>query len=315
MFYSLVQPLRKCCKGEQFRESLRVPCRLILMIVGLLLTGSAISGTAPSVTHTSFCQTQTSLMRQLATAGDFDIPPTINTLITNVIDGKLPKVREQLSAMSATDATYWRQSALTIATYAHQPAVVTGLLDDGAEVDGRGTIPGLKRSVVTQLFADAKRDPQWNSPNPDPKTALELRKAQLFGRNYTDAPILTIAANCDDVEILDIAFSHHANLAAQWPKNFNLLVIPVETGDTAIVKRLLDRGLDPIDGLQLATQFGHAAMVELLLDRGAEPCRADRAIRGPHVTVASLARDKGLNDHLVNRLTCTAFDKADTTSH
>ncbi|OOG51371.1 hypothetical protein B0E50_01245 [Rhodanobacter sp. C01] len=249
------------------------------------------------------CTNQTDLMRKLALQGKLDVPPAINSLLINVIDGKLPQVRQQLGTMNKVDAARWRQSALIIAAYARLSTIVDSLLDDGALVDGRGSMPGLKRNFHDQIVADVKKDPKWDSTNPDPKTALELDELLMFPGGH-DAPALSIAVMCDDVKTLDIVFNHHADLEAQWPKGANLLLLPIIRGDTVMVQRLIDHGADPSDGLAAATASGHAAMVQFLLDHGAEPCRANLAIRKPGVTVASLGKSKGLPDSMKKRLVC-----------
>ena len=308
--------------------------RVALLVFGLLLARSATADQKP-FPLTQICPYQTVLMRKLALRGVFDIPPAINTLMLNVIDGKMPQVRQQLSEMNRGDAVRWRQSALIIAAYAREPAMVAGLLDDGALVDGQGTLPALDGKFRDQLLAEVKKDPEWDSVDPDPKTARLLDADFLFdGR--PEGPVATIAAECGDLATLDVALSHHANLKARMPHDNDVMAMAVMANDPIIVKRLLDHGADPsnaanesADGLITAIVEGNAAMVTLLLDHGANPCAEYRsrqqridAYQTEHhkpkkvlPTDAEIGRRKNLPDDLVARLSCPAFDAASTRVH
>jgi hypothetical protein len=308
--------------------------RVALLVFGLLLAGSAAAGQKP-FPLTQICPYQTLLMRKLALRGVFDAPPAINTLMLNVIDGKMPQVRQQLSEMNKGDAARWRQSALIIAAYAREPAIVAGLLDDGALVDAQGTLPALDRKFRDLLLAEVKKDPKWDSVDPDPKTA-RLQDADFLFDGRPDGPVATIAAQCSDLATLDVALSHNANLKARTPHSNDVMVMAVSADDPVIVKRLLDHGADPSialgdssDGLITAIAGGNAAMVTLLLDHGADPCAEYRsrqqridAYQTKHhkqkmalPTDAEVGRHKNLPDDLVARLTCRAFDTASTHAH
>jgi hypothetical protein len=274
-------------------------------------------------------------MRKLALRGVFDAPPAINTLMLNVMDSRMPQVRQQLSEMDKGDAVRWRQSALIIAAYAREPAMVAGLLDDGALVDAQGTLPTFDRKFRDQLLAEVKKDPKWDTVDPDPKTARLLDADFLFdGR--PEGPVATIAAQCSDLATLDVALSHHANLKARIPHSNDVMVMAVLSDNPVIVKRLLDHGADPSsalgessDGLIAAIAGGNAAMVTLLLDHGADPCaeyrgrqqRIDVDQTKHHkqkrtlLTDAEIGRHKNLPDDLVARLTCPAPDTASTQIH
>lgn len=309
--------------------------RVALLAAGLLLACTAVADEKPAFPPALICPYQTSMTRGLAAHGDFDAPPAINALIVNVIDGKLLQVRQRLDSMSPADAARWRQSALIIAAYARKPAMVAGLLDDGAMVDGQGTLPGLDCKFRDQLIAEVKKDPQWATVDPAPRTGRLLDAMFLFdGR--PDGPVATIAAECGDLATLDVALKHHANLKARIPHSNDVVVMAVLSDNPVIVKRLLDRGADPssaaagsTDGLITAIIHGNAAMVTLLLDHGADPCAEDRGRLGSHdayrashigrshpwVSAAEIARRKNLPDKLVRRLTCSGFDTAGTPGH
>ena len=274
-------------------------------------------------------------------AGAFDAPPAINALIVNVINGKLPQVRQQLDAMNPVDAARWRQSALVIAAYAREPAMVAGLLDDGALVDGQGMLPGVDCKSRDRVIAQMKKDPPWTSVDPDLKAGLEgdsdsaWGAALLFDSRLED-PVATIAAQCGDLATLDVALNHHANLKVQIPHSNDVVVMAVLADNPVIVERLLDHGADPssaagesTDGLTTAIIQGNAAMVKLLLDHGADPCTENRSRQRKHndyqakhpdqlkplVSDAEIARRKNLPDDLVARLACPEFDTVSEGSH
>jgi hypothetical protein len=302
--------------------------RMTLLLVGLLMTGFTAAAENPSAPLSVICPGQTALTRSLAVRSVFAAPPAMNALIVNVIDGKLPQVRQQLDTMDSVDGARWRQSALVIAAYARDPAMVAGLLDDGALVDGQGMPPALDSKFRDQLLAEVKKDPKWATLQADPKTARDLDALFLFdGRS--DGPVATIAAQCDDLATLDVALGHHANVKARVPGSNDVMVMAVMANNPVIVKRLLDHGVDPADalgnssdGLVAAIAEGNASMVTLLLDNGADPCAEYRTRQlrlntyaAEHherkrtlPTDAAIGRRKSLPDDLVARLTCPALD-------
>ena len=309
--------------------------RIALLAFGLLLTRQASADDNRPFQPPLVCQYQTVLMRRLALQGAFDVPPAINALMVNVIDGKLSQARQQLSTMSTADAVRWRQSALVIAAYARNPAMVAGLLDGGALVDGQGALPDLKRKVRDELMAEVKKDPKWATVDPDPKTAPELDAVLLFDGRL-DGPVAAIAAQCGDLATLDVALNHHANLKTRIPHSNDVVVMAVLADNPMIVKRLLDHGADPTsaptgstDGLNAAIVEGKSAMVTLLLDHGADPCAEDRSRqrrhdayqarhpreKSPLISAAEMARRKNLPDDVVSRLTCPGFDTASAAGH
>ena len=308
--------------------------RIASLVLGLLLAAPA-AADQKAFPPTQICPYQTALMRKLALRGVFDAPPAINTLMVNAIDGKMPQVRKQLSAMNKDDAAHWRQSALIIAAYAREPTMVAGLLDDGALVDAQGTLPALDRQFRDQLLAEARKDPEWDDVDPTPSTARLLDEGLLFNGRPA-GPVANIAAQCGDLATLDVALRHHANLKARIPHGNDVMVMAVIAGDPVIVKRLLDHGADPSraeigssDGLIAAILEGNAAMVRLLLDHGANPCAEDRsrqrtreafqathaARKTPLPSDAELGRRRKLPMDLIARLTCPAFDTTSTAGH
>ena len=309
--------------------------RIALLVVGLLLAGTVKGAERPRPPLTLICPAQTTLARTLAVHDAFDAPPAINALIVNVIDSKLAQVRQQLDAMGTADAARWRQSALVIAAYAKNPAMVASLLDGGALVDGQGALPNLKRKIRNELTAEVKKDPKWAAVDPDSKTARELDAVLLFDGRL-DGPVAAIAAQCGDLATLDVALNHHANLKTRIPHSNDIVVMAVLADNPMIVKHLLDHGADPTsaptgsaDGLGAAIVEGKSAMVTLLLDHGADPCAEDRSRQRSHdayqarhprekyplISAAEMARRKNLPDDVVSRLTCPGFDTVSAAGH
>ena len=312
--------------------------RLALLVATLSLAGPAASGEKTHASLSAICPVQTNWTRLLAADDAFDGPPEINAFILNVIKGRLPEVRLQLATINPADAARWRQSALIIAAYAKESAMVDGLLDDGALVDGLGTLPGIDRKSRERVVAQMKKDRQWTSVSPDEKAALERDSpiaALLFNSRF-EGPVATIAAQCGDLLTLDVALKHHANLKLRIPHSNDAVAMAVHADNPVVVKRLLDHGANPTsapprltDGLTTAILEGKSDMVTLLLDYGADPCTDDRRRQRRHdadqakqpgqkkpvISDATIARRQNLPDDLVARLTCPAFDSASTAIH
>lgn len=280
-----------------------MPARAAFLALSLLLASPVLAGPAP--TPASFCPVQTTLMRELARRADFDVPPAINQLMVNVIDGKLQQVRQQLAAMPPTSAARWRQSALIIATYARQPAVVEAMLDDGAKVNDRGSLPTLKCKLKTQAQKSIQADPNAWTPTAKPRTQSYEGVFLAFGNARLDGPALFTATQCADVPTMEILLRHHADVDAKPAANVvSPLAFAVGTPDATSAKLLLDHGANPDRALLSATALDHAGMVELLLDHGADPCRSNRLIRKPGATLASIGKKQGIPDVLWKRLVC-----------
>jgi hypothetical protein len=267
--------------------------RIALLALGLLFAMQAIADDSHPFQPPMACQYQTTIMRRLALLGAFDVPPAINTLMVNVIDGKLPQVRQQLNTMPTADAARWRQSALIIATYANDPMVVKALLSDGATVDGSGWMPSLKQSFRDQAVEDIKKDPNWET---NPKPITDFRKAAVLWfpvKAGPDGTALIIAARCNDVGTLDVLLQQHADIDVNpFPDGMNALEVSVSLGNTATVQRLLEHGADV--------------------------CAEDRLIHRRQLerktnhfsTIADWGRQGKLPDDVVVGLTCPAFDSA-----
>lgn len=270
-----------------------------------LLAGPILAGTAPTLP--SICPSQTVGMRELARQADFNVSADINRLIVNVIDGKLPQVRQQLAAMSPTSAARWRQSALIIATYARQPAIVEAMLDDGAKVNAKGSLPGLKCKFKTQAQKRVQADPNAYTPTAKPLTNFDEAVVLAFGNAGPDGPALFTATQCADVPTMEILLRHHADVDAKAAANSaDPLAFAVFMGNMTTANLLLEHHANPDRALLTATTGDRAKMVELLLDHGAYPCRSNRFIHKPGATLASIGKKQGVPDVLLKRLACPA---------
>lgn len=282
-----------------------MPVRAALLALSLLLASPILAGTTPTLP--SICPSQTTVMRELARQADFDAPADINQLIVNVIDGKLPQVRQQLATMSSTSAARWRQSALIIATYARQPAIVEAMLDDGAEVNAKGNLPGLKCKFKTQAQKNAEADPNAYTATAKPQAAFDEAAVMAFGNAGPDGPALFTATQCADVPTMELLLRHHADVDAKpAPDVGDSLALAVGTNNATAAKLLLDHGANPDRALLSATALDRASMVEMLLDHGADPCRSNQFIRKPGATLASIGKKQGIPDVLLKRLVCPA---------
>lgn len=279
--------------------------RAALLAMSLLLASPILAGTTPTLP--SICPSQTAVMRELARQADFDVSADIDRLIVNVIDGNLPQVRQQLATMSPTSAARWRQSALIIATYARQPAVVEAMLDDGAKANAKGSLPGLKCTFKTQAQKKAQADPNAYTATAKPQAAFDEAALLAFGNAGPDGPALFTATLCADVPTMEVLLRHHADVDAKQAANsVDPLAFAVFTGNMTTAKLLLDHHANPDRALLSATAGDRASMVELLLDHSADPCRSNRLIRKPGATLASIGKKQGIPDVLLKRLVCPA---------
>lgn len=263
--------------------------RLALIACALCALQPAIAADAAptSSNNANICRQALPTIRSIWQHDLFDAPPAIATVMVDAIDGKLPQARQGLAALPAPEQAHWRQIAMLTAASAYQPAVVDGLLDDGAAVDAPALLPPLKQAFYRQTLGAAERDPRFGGPAT--VKALQSRglidnSANLFG------PALIVASNCDDTATLDVLLRHHANVmirAAASPKP--------------------DAPRGPY-ALTIAVVQGYAGIVQRLLDHGADVCASNRLIRKPGATLASIGKRNHLPDALIRRLTCPAAD-------
>lgn len=260
--------------------------RIALLLLGMLIATPAVAGTS-APPQRELCRQVTPTIRETWSKAVYDAPPTVAALMIDAIDGKLPEVRQQLRAMTAKDAQRWRQTAMLTAAWAGQAAVVDGLLDDGATVDGKGWIPPFKPGFFDQTVATMKRDSRFGgraAVNRMAQSGMVGNHAQAIG------PALTVAAECGDLATLDVVLRHHAN------------VNPREAASVA-------------DALTVATVSGDAPIVQRLLDHGADPCVDDRRFAEFHLkhptrpahTLAQIGTRARLPAALIARLTCPAI--------
>jgi hypothetical protein len=251
---------------------------IALVTCALLLSRAAVAAdTAPAP---ELCRQEAPLVRKLWLHSLYDAPAAIDALMVDAIDGKLPQVRQQLARLKPADMARWRQTAMLTAAYAGQTAVVDGLLDDGAAVDGAGWIPPMQDNFYRLTVDNMKHDPHFGGPH----AVKALSAAGLIAnRPQQIGPAIIAAADCGDLATLDVLLRHHANLG--WRS----------TPHSA-------------DALVIATVHGDAAIVQRLLDHGADPCIDDRFIQShkPGASLATISQHSGLPASLTRRLSCPA---------
>jgi len=251
--------------------------RLALLVCVLCVLQPALAA-EPASASSNICRQTLPTIRELWQRDLYDAPPAVAAVMVDAIDGKLPQVRQGLAVLPPTEQARWRQLAMLTAAWNYQPAVVDGLLNDGAAVDGRTWLPPLKPASFGQTLDAMGRDPRFGGP----VTVKALQSAGVVNNDGQHlGPALLAATVCDDVATLDVLLDHHANVMARETPNVG-------------------------DALTTAVVDGHAGIVQHLLDHGADVCADDRLIHKPGATLASIGRHQHLSDVLVRRLTCHA---------
>lgn len=262
----------------------------MLSRIALLLFGSALFTQAVAATHTlssrEICVQSIPTVRKMWLKGSYDAPPAVAAMMVDVIDGKLPRVRQQLQQMKPADARLWRQSAMVAAAWSGQPAVVDGLIDVGALVDGRGWVPPFKSAFFDQELDGMKHDSHVGAAGVNNLMA----SGALSNKGRSDMLALAGAVYCGDVATLDVLMRHHVNVAQREAPNV-------------------------VDALTEATVEGNTAVVQRLLDHGADPCADDRHFAELHRkhpggqthTLAQIGIRAKLPAPLIARLTCPAL--------
>lgn len=255
----------------------------IALLVGALLLAFPVFATDHVPSAAALCRQNKPLVRELWQQGTYDTSPDVAALMVDVIDGKLPQVRQQLAAMKLDEVAHWRQTAMLTAVWAGQAAMVNGLLDDGAAVDGMGWLPPFKPSFYRQTVDSMKRDPRFGGPS----TVNGLAAGGLLNNQSQHyGPALPIAAECGDMATVDVLLRHHAHVTARQTPNI-------------------------ADALDMATMNGDAAIVQRLLDHGANACAHDHLGRErmlktsrKFIPLAEVGRRAGLPANLTARLIC-----------
>ncbi|OOG44396.1 hypothetical protein B0E52_08385 [Rhodanobacter sp. C06] len=251
--------------------------RLALIACALCALQSAIAAEPAPASSANLCRQALPTIRGLWQHDLYDAPPAVAAVMADAIDGKLPQVRQGLAALPAAEQAHWRQAAMLTAANAYQPAVVDGLLDDGAAVDEPVRLPPLKGSFYPQTVSAMAHDPRFG-----PGVAKGLQSAGVMNNHGNlVGPALPLAVVCGDTATLDVLLHHHANVMARAAPNV-------------------------ADALTAAVVNGDAPIVSRLLDHGADACADDRRIRKPGTTLASIGQRNHLPDALVLRLTCRA---------
>ena len=251
--------------------------RLALIACAFCLLQAAIAA-EPAPASSNICRQELPTTRGLWQHDLYDASPAVAAIMVDAIDGKLPRVRQRLAVLPVAEQAHWRQVAMITAANAYQPAVVDGLLDDGAAVDGMVRLPPFKSSFARQTEDSMAQDPRFGPG------VVEGLKASGIMRNDGNliGPALVSAVSCGDTATLDVLLRHHANVMARQKPN------------------------TPGGALLVATINGNALIVSRLLDHGADVCAEDHLIRKPGATMASIGKRNHLPDALVQRLTCHA---------
>lgn len=251
--------------------------RLALIACAFCIAQTAIAA-EPAPTSDNLCRQQLPTIHEAWLHGAYDALPAASAAVVAAIDGKLPQLRHSLASLPTAEQPRWRQVAMLTAASAYQPAVVDGLLDDGATVDDQALLPPFKQAFAKQLSDTASHDPLFGGPN-----TIKALQAQDLVANRANAygPALLVAAHCDDTATLDVLLRHHADVMARAAPN-------------------------AADALTVAVVDGYAGIVQHLLDHGANVCADDQHIRKPGVTLASIGHRSRLPNALMQRLTCHA---------
>ena len=248
--------------------------RLVLSACAFCTLQHAIAA-EPAPDASNICRQALPSIRALWSHDLYDAPPAVAAVMVDAIDGKLAQVRQGLAALPASEQAHWRQVAMLTAANSYQPAVVDGLLDDGAAVDGAARLPPFKPAFYRQTLDGMDHDPRFG-----PGTAEALQSSGLAdNRGNPVGPALSLAVVRDDAATLDVLLRHHANVMARGAPNV-------------------------ADALTAAVINGNVPIVSQLLDHGADVCADDRRIRKPGATLAGIGRRRHLPDALVQRLVC-----------
>ncbi|MEW9572008.1 hypothetical protein ABQJ54_09595 [Rhodanobacter sp. Si-c] len=249
--------------------------RPALIVCALCVLQAAIAAEPAPVGN--ICRQSLPTIRALWRHDLYDAPPAVAAVMVEAIDGKLPQVRQGLAPLPEAEQVHWRQVAMLTAANAYQPAVVDGLLDDGAAVNEPARLPAFRSSFERQTGNAMAQDPRFGP------RAVEGLKAAGVMRNDGNlvGPALPLAAMCNDAATLDVLLRHHADVMVRAGPNVG-------------------------DALTTAVVGGHAGIVRHLLDHGADACADDRRIRKPGATLASIGRHQHLPEALLQRLTCHA---------
>lgn len=248
--------------------------RLALIVCALCVLQPA---TAMEPAGNNICRQVLPTVRGLWRRDLYDAPPAVAAVMVDAIDGRLPQLRRGLAALPPDEQAHWRQITMLTAADAYQPAVVDGLLDDGAAVDEPARLPALKSGFYRQVGKTMARDPHFGH---DAVQGLQSAGVMNNHGNLV-GPALPMAVACSDTATLDVLLRHHANVMARAAP-------------------------DVTDALTAAVIDGDAPIVSRLLDHGADACADDRRIRRPGTTLASIGQRQHLPAALVQRLTCHA---------
>jgi hypothetical protein len=180
-----------------------------LGLFGLLAVTSTFAATTrPSLP--GLCVAQRSTIRNAYEHNRFDVSPAIARILLAAINGDTAVMQAGLSILAPREAKLWRQEALDTAAHFGQLAVVSALLNDGADPNAQVPMVRFKTS---------------NSP-------LVMSPPPLFG-----------ALQCHDLAITKLLLHRGANPNFHH-KGQELLWWAVTSGSAPIVQAVLDAGAD-----------------------------------------------------------------------
>lgn len=278
--------------------------RLLLVLLALQLCSRAHAEEAKNqLTSAQPCHLTIATGRSIWLQDQLVAPPEVSALMVDVIDGKVPQALQKLRNLPPGETARWRQTALLTAAFAGQPAMTEALLNDGAEVNGRGWMPAYRPSFFDATVDAMKQDPRFGGAQ-----AVERMKASgLMNDHGQDmGTALESAVGCDDAATVEVLLRHHADAGTRFrPDGGDVLILAIIRGNAAIVRALLDHGADPCDDDRRERQ-GRTAY------NAAHPGHENAR---PLLTYAAMGRRAKLPDDVIVRLSCPGYDTASVAGH
>jgi hypothetical protein len=278
--------------------------RILLVWFFLLPCGRAnAGGTKSPPTASQVCHQNIALGRSIWSQELFVAPPDVSALMVDVIDGKVPQALQKLNDLPPGESARWRQTALLTAAFAGQAAMTEALLNQGADVDGRGWMPAYKPAFFDASVNAMKQDPRFGGS----KAVDGMKTSGLMNNQGQDmGTALAAAVGCDDAATVDVLLRHHADAGTRLrPDGADVLILAIIHGNATIARALLDHGVAPCDDDRRERHIRTAYNT-------AHPGHEDT---GPLLTYAAMGRRAKLPDDLIARLTCPAYDTASLAGH
>lgn len=178
-------------------------------LLGLLTVTPTFAATTSSAVP-NVCAVQRTTIRNAYEQGRFDVSPAVSRIMLAAINGYTTSMLAELSILPPSEAKIWRQEALDTAAHFGQLAVVTVLLNDGADPNAQVPMVRFKASNFPTVLAP---------------------------------PALFAAFQCHDLAVTKLLLHRGAD------PNFHhegreLLWWAVTSGSAPIVQAMLDAGAD-----------------------------------------------------------------------